>query len=168
MLTAQDQFKQAYEVCKAQAAVDGAFPEALMQHWFETAWDMCAEMIGLIYPPREITESITLDDCGNFTLSAIPAGEVRIFAGYQLLMILPPSLQRSRCDASLCCHCNLTARYMIGSTDPCQPIPPRFVQAVARVFTFLVENRGDSESNDQVLARCGALRFLSPDLTYVA
>ena len=168
MLTVQDQINQAYEVCKAQAAVDGAFPESLMRHWFEASWDLCAGMVGLIFPPQEISELIVIDHCGNFSLSHQPAGEVRIFAGYRLIMVLPPSLKRSRCDPGLCCFCHLSARYMIGALDPCAPIPPRFVQAVARLFTYIAENRGDTELDDQILGKCGALRFLSDDLTYVA
>ena len=169
MLTAaeQSQVDHVYSLCKMQAVVDGAFPEDLLRHWFESAWDVCANMVGLIFPARLIMEPIHLDHCGNFTLSHPPAGEVRIYDGYTLLMILPPSLQRSRCDPSLCCFCNLRAHYMIGSNDPCHAISPRFAQAVARLFTYMVENRGDTELDDHVLSKCGAMRFLADDVEYV-
>jgi len=158
---------EAFALCKLQAAVDDAFPDEVLRHWFEAAWDLCAEMIGLVFPAVSFVEPIRLDSEGRFTLSHRPSSEVRIYAGYTLVVILPPSLERSHCDRSLCCHCNLTAHYTVGSDDPCAALPPRFIQAVARLFTYMVENRGDVPLDDQVLGKCGALRFLSPDLTYV-
>lgn len=166
--TTQNQIDLAFEICKMQASTDDAFPDALLRHWFEAAWDLCAAMVGLVYPPREVSDRIVLDHHGNFALSHKPSGDVRIYAGYTLIAILPPSLVRTRCDPSLCCFCNLTARYMVGTDDPCGAISPRFVQAVARLFTFMVENRGDVQMDDQILGKSGALRFLSPDLLYVA
>jgi len=160
-----DPFEQAYEICKLQASVDGAFPELLMRHWFQASWDLCAAMIGLVYPRREIQEPIIVDNCGNFQLSFRPSSDVEIFDGYTLIMTLPPSLKRSWCDPALCCLCKPVARYTVGE-DICE-LSPRFVQAVARVFAYIVENRGDTELDDQVLGKCGALRFLSPDLAFV-
>jgi len=170
MLTAsqQAQVDQAFALCKMQASTDEAFPDELLRHWFEAAWNLCAEMVGLVFPARAVVEPICLDRCGNFTLSDQPSGDVRIYDGYTLIMILPPSLQRNRCQPSLCCYCNLSAHYTVGNDDPCDAIPPRFIQAVARLFTYMVENRGDTELNDQILGKCGALCFLSPDLDYVA
>jgi len=164
----QEQVNAAFALCKLQAATDGAFPDELLRHWFDAAWDLCAEMVGLVFPARAVVEPIFLDECGNFALSYPPASEVKIYAGYTLIAVLPPSLRRTWCDPSLCCHCNITAHYTVGNDDPCSAIPPRFVQGVARLFTYMVENRGDVEMNDQILGRCGALRFLSPDLAYVA
>jgi len=164
----QDQIDAAFALCKLQAATDEAFPDELLRHWFSAAWDLCAEMVGLVFPALAIVEPICIDECGNFTLRHQPSSDVKIFDGYTLLMVLPPSLRRSRCDPSLCCYCNLSAHYTVGNDAPCDEIPPRFIQAVARLFTYMVENRGDTELDDEILARCGALRFLSPDLEYVA
>jgi hypothetical protein len=58
----------------------------------------------------------------------------------------------------------VTAAYTYGS-DTCT-VPPRLVQAVARLFAYICETRGDVELDDQVLKKCGAFRFLGPDLTY--
>lgn len=165
MADERDQIAEAYEICKLQAATDSTFDEKLMRHWFGAAWDLCAEMIGLT-PPMEIEETVVIRADGSFVLSHEPTSEVRLFSGYTLVLILPPTLERSRCDPALCCFCNLVARYRIGQ-ETCE-LPPRFVQAVARVFAYIVENRGDSELDREVLAKCGALTFLGPDLMYVA
>jgi hypothetical protein len=159
------QYDKAYQICVLQASVDGAFDELLLRHWFEAAWMHCAEMVGLVYPAQQIKEPIIIDDFGNFRLSYEPSSEVRIYDGYTLVMVLPPSLLRSRCDPALCCFCNLTAQYTVGQ-DVCE-LPPSFVQAVARLFTYMVENRGDVEMDENVLSKCGALAFLSGQLTYV-
>jgi hypothetical protein len=45
-------------------------------------------------------------------------------------------------------------------------ISPRFVQAVARLFTYIAENRSGVELNEQILKKSGAFAFLGPDLTY--
>jgi len=163
----QERINNAFALCKLQAAADESFPDELLRHWFEAAWSLCAQMVGLVYPSQEIVEPIALDRRGAFTLSHQPSGCVRIYDGYTLLMTLPPSLVRTHCDPSLCCRCDLSAHYMIGSEDPCADISPRFVQAVARLFTYMVENRGDVPLDENILGKCGALRFLSPDLTYV-
>jgi len=167
MLSYEQQVESAYAICKWQAATDGAFPDDLTKHWFEAAWQKCAEMVGLIFPPLEVKEPIRLDRWGRFWLTHRPSSEVKIFAGYTLIAILPPSLQRSHCDPSLCCHCNLMAHYLVGSTDPCHVITPSFVQAVARLFTYLVENRGDVPMDDDVLSKCGAMTFLADQATFV-
>jgi hypothetical protein len=161
---AKDHIADAFAIAKLQAQCDGAFPEPLLRHWFEAAWQHCAEMVGFVYPAQEVREPISLRLDGSFTISHRPTGPVRIFAGYTLLMTLPPSLERTWCDPSLCCHCNLFAQYMIGE-DTCN-ISPSFVQAVARLFTYMVENRGDVEMDREILAKCGALTFLSGGLTY--
>jgi hypothetical protein len=168
MADEQDQIARIYALCKMQAVTDGAVDEPLLQHWFEAAFDLCAEEIGLIFPAQEIAEPIALDHRGSFHLSHQPSSEVRIFAGYTLLMVLPPSLERSWCDPSLCCHCNLTAHYTVGRDLACSRFPPRFVQAVCRVFTYLVSNRGEMPLDKAILGSSGALAFLSPDVLYVA
>jgi|SRR5215475_2294881 len=160
-----DQIEQAFELCKLHASVDGAFDEKLLRHWFEAAWDLCATFIGLT-PPTAIEERVIIRADGSFVLSHQPTGNVRFYSGYRLVTVLPPTLERSRCDPALCCFCDLTAKYMTGWAT-CE-VPPRFVQAVARVFAYIIENRGDSELDDQILGKSGALRFLSPDLQFVA
>ena len=168
MLSIEQQMDTAFAICKWQAATDGAFPEELLKHWFEAAWNLCAGMAGFVFPPFKIVEPIHLDHMGRFWLSHRPSSEVRIYAGYTLIAVLPPSLERTRYDPSLCCHCNLSAHYTVGNDDPCAAIPPRFVQAVARVFAYMVENRGDVAGDDDWLTKTGAMTFLSDDLLYVA
>lgn len=168
MLTANDAPKeiveQAFELAKAQASVDGAFSDALLMNWFRSAWDLCASMVGFTFPPQEITETIWLNERGRFHLTYRPTSEVKLWSGGTLLAVLPPSLDRSCCMPSLCCYCDLRAQYWIGE-DTCE-IPPRFLQAVARLFTYIAENRGDTELDPHVLMRCGAFAFLAPDVTY--
>lgn len=169
--TSEQHFRDAFEICKMQAASDGAFPEPLMEHWFKSAWDLCAQMIGFTYPPQQITETVIIHSNYHtrpwFRLSHKPSSEVKLYHGATLVMVLPPSLERSghwMCEPSLCCYCELRAIYMVGE-DTCD-ISPRFVQAVARLFTYIAENRGDVELDREVLAKCGALTWLGPDLTY--
>ena len=159
-----EQIANAYAICKMQASVDGAFAEPLLQHKFAAAWELCAAMVDM-EPAQEIMEKICIDECGNFRLSRQPTSDVQIYDRYTLVATFPPSLQRSRCDPALCCYCNLTAKYMIGESR-CD-IPSRFIQAVARLFDYMIENAGDTELDPQILGKCGALAFLSPDLTYV-
>jgi hypothetical protein len=164
----EKQFLDAYEICKLQASADGAFPEVLMEHWFRASWDLCASMIGFVYPPQQITETVVIRSDGSFRLSHEPSSEVKLYHGATLVMTLPPSLQRSgspMCEPSLCCYCDLRAIYTIGE-ETCE-MSPRFVQAVARLFTYIVENRGDVELDDQVLGKSGAKAWLGPDLEYV-
>src|SRR5262245_48376059 len=161
---ADTQIDDAFEFCKEYASADGAFDDGMLRLMFSAAWDLCAQMVGHD-PPRQVEEVFSLRDDGSFVLSYTPTSEVRIYAGYQLLAVLPPSLERSRCDRSLCCHCRLVAKYTTGK-DECE-YSSRFIQAVARLFAYMIENRGDSELDDQVLAKCGALAFLRPDLTFV-
>jgi len=165
----QDQIEAAYEICKLQAAADGTFDDKLMRHWFKAAWETCAQIDGLT-PPTQIEESITIRASdGGFTLSHEPTGPVEIYDNYRLVAVLPPSLERSRCDPAFCCLCNPWARYMTGQ-ESCE-ISARFIQAVARVFAYIVENRGDSlvpgtADMGAVLRESGAMAFLEPQ--YVA
>lgn len=160
------QLQSAFDFCKANASVDGAFPDALLRSYFDAAWQLCAEMIGY-EPPGQIQERIQIDDRGLFRLSRMPTGPVEVFAGYTRVAVLTsPFKGMGPCDPSLCCFCDLTVRYPVGSAS-CE-ISPRFLMAVARLFAYLVENRGDSEMDEQVLAKSGAKAFLAPDLTYAA
>lgn len=163
-----DQIEEAFELCKLQAATDDAFDEKLLRFWFRSAWDLCAAMSGWI-PRQEIEERIIIDDRGGFQLSYQPTSDVRIYSNYKLVAVIPPSLKMAPCDPGLCCFCDLIAKYTIGTGEPCE-IPPRFLQAVARLFAYMVENRGDAEtvglSQLGILQKSGALWFL-PDVTYV-
>jgi hypothetical protein len=70
----------------------------------------------------------------------------------------------NRCP-DLCCYCgDVIAVYAYGDSS-CN-ISPRFLQAVARLFTYIAENRGDVELNEQSLKKSGAFAFLGPNLTY--
>jgi len=159
----KDPISEAFELAKLQAATDGAFDERLLRFWFESAWEQCAAMVGFVWPPQEIRERIVIRADGSFRLSYRPSSEVRIYEGANLVMTLPRSLERSHCDPALCecCTCcGYTAHYWVGDQNLCQ-FPVGFVQAVARLFTFMVENRGDIQQDDRIMARCGALPFLS-------
>jgi len=173
--------EQAYEIAKLHAAVDGAFDERLLEHWFDAAWDACAAMVGITYPEERIQEPVSVAADGSLTLSHEPTSNVRFIAGGRLIAELPPNspcfLPRTdlddelgtcrMCCPSLCCHCNLVASYTTG-LSACEEIPSWFVQAVARLFTYIAENRGDTEMNEAVIAKCGAKAFLAPYLVYVA
>lgn len=180
----------AYEIAKAHAVVDGSYSEPLMRHWFAAAWDLCAQAVGLVYPARQVTETVFPNQRdGSLQLAGKPTGEVRLFSNGELVAVLPPnapqlnghrnldnpydhdSFESYACmPPSLCCYCILTAQYNIGQTiDPCgENFSPAFVQAVAQLFAFMVENRGDVKLDDQVLTRSGAKGWLAGGLTYIA
>lgn len=159
-----DPREQAYQLCKMQASVDCAYEEPLLRFWFESAWDLCADMVDLT-PFQEIKEPLQVNDCGRATLSYRPNGPVEILDGYTVVAVVPRPFDRILCySEGLCCLCMPYARYTIGQNG-CG-FPPRFIQAVARVFAYLVENHGDS-GDDHILTRCGAMSFLAPDVSYV-
>lgn len=159
----QSEIDRLYDLCKQQASVDGAFPEPLMQAWFQSAFDLCAAMVDF-YPPRQIEEKVIVRPDGTIRLSYWPSSDVKFYAGYRLILTLPKTLERSMCDPALCCYCDLTVRYTIGE-QTCG-IPPRFAQAVMRLFAYMCENRGDSEMDEHILKKSGAFAFIAPDLLY--
>lgn len=161
-----NEFDRAFELCKEQASIDGAVSEDLLRHWFQASWDLCAQMTGFVFPARQVTEPLTLDCYGKFHLSYRPSSEIKIYDGYRLVATFPANWQDSDCAPSLCCYCNLKAQYTVGQ-DACE-VSPTFLQAVARVFTYICENRGDTELDEAVLGKSGAKVFLNQDLTYVA
>jgi hypothetical protein len=161
-----DQVERAFELCKLQASADGAFDEGLMRQWFDSAWALCAAMVNLT-PPTPIEEKIIINpENGSFFLSHVPTPgtDVEVYDKYQLVATIPASLIRQPC-ANLCCLCDPWVKYMTGQQS-CE-VSPTFIMAVMRLFAYMVENRGDSELDREVLAKCGALTFLSPDLCYV-
>lgn len=166
-----DLYLKAFEICKLQASADGAFPDVLLEHWFKASWDLCVSMVGYVGPAQAITEKVIIRQDGSFRLSHRPTSEIKLYNGATLVAVFPPSLEMSDrwlCRPSLCCYCDLIAQYRIGDDDPCKDeMSPRFVQAVARLFTYICENRGDVELDDQVLGKCGAKAFLGADLAYV-
>jgi hypothetical protein len=175
-------YEDAYAIAKLHAATDGAFDERLTQHWFAAAWETCASAIGMDMP-GQVTESVTVDAWGTIKLSHKPTSEVRLYANGRLVMIIPPNspmLNGSRnlpnpyahedadfCAPALCCLAGcLQALYSVGSQS-CG-VSPSFVQAVARLFAYMVENRGDVKIDDQILSNSGAKGFLAPHMTYIA
>jgi len=180
MANAPDPLASAYEIAKLHAAVDGAFDEKLMRHWFGAAWALCAQYAGIVFPAARIDELVSIGADGALTLSQTPSSDVRFYAGGKLVATLPPGSPcfqpRSEADdfagcrmccPDLCCYCDLRASYTAGMGAGCDDLPPGIVQAVARVFAYIVENRGDAELDEHVLGKCGAKAFLSPYLTYV-
>jgi hypothetical protein len=180
-------YEDAYEIAKLQASTDGAFDERLTRHWFAAAWETCASAIGMV-PPGQITETVNVDGWGNIKLSGKPTSDVKLYANGALVAVLPPNapqldghrnldnpyayndINSIACmPPSLCCYCSLTAQYSVGHrTDPCGEFSPSFVQAVARLFAYMVENRGDVKIDDQILTNSGAKGFLAPNMTYIA
>lgn len=186
-----DPFEDAYEIAKLHAATDGAFDERLMRHWFDAAWQLCSEAIGLDYPARQVNETVPVNADGTVSLTGKPTGDVKLYANGSLVAVLPPNAPtltghrdlpnpyanpsddwswRLRCSPSLCCYCYLQAVYDVGQRlDPCRDqFSPTFVQAVARLFAYMVENRGDVKVDDQVLTNSGAKGFLASHMTYIA
>jgi hypothetical protein len=176
----------AYEIAKLHAAVDASFDERLTWQWFQASWEICAEAAGFIYPARQVTESVTPNRDGTVQLTGRPTSEVRLFSNGVLVAVLPPNapeLSGHRalrnpyayndddmwwCSPALCClNGCLQAQYSIGE-NVCGDMPARFLQAVNQVFAHIVENRGDTKLDDQILTRSGAKGFLAADLTYVA
>lgn len=160
-----------FEIAKLQAATEGSFDERMLRHFYAAAWELCADMIGGFSPAKEMRENVCPSPIdGVIRLSAQPSGPVRFYSGVQLVATVPPNSVvlggNAGCMVPLCCYCNLVAYYPTGR-DLCD-VPARFKQAVARVFTYMVENRGDVEMDEAVLCKCGAIAFLRPDLTYVA
>jgi len=186
------EYEEAFQIAKLQAATDGTFDEPLLRHWFDAAWELCSAAVGLSFPGREISEQVAVNPNGTARLSHKPSGQVRLYSCNTLVAVLPansPMIGTSAsrlpnpytgfgegrgdwyltCGISLCCYCELTAKYMTGSTEPCSPMPATFVQAVARLFTYMVENRGDDSNMDpSILSRSGAKAFLSGQMTYLA
>jgi hypothetical protein len=146
-------------------------------------------MIDFQYPPRQTREVVHQRSDGSIRLLHSPTSEVKFYAGPDLVAVLPPNSpcfeygrarERSATDdlifgtdlregcnrcPDLCCYCgDVIAVYTYG--DAGCTISPRFVQAVARLFTYIAENRGDVELDDQVLKKSGAFAFLGPNLTF--
>jgi hypothetical protein len=174
MDAAVDPRLSAYQFCKEHAAVDNAYSEPTTWQWFNAAWDLCANHIGLIYPPMQIREDVQIDPrTGAIRLSYEPSSAVNFFADGRLVASLPPNSPCFGPDRyalqcpSLCCYGCARAVYTVGEDFGCNNIPAWFVQAVAQVFAFLAENRGDVQREPQLLARCGALSFLSVRTLYV-
>jgi hypothetical protein len=175
-------YEDAYAIAKLHAAVDGAFDERLTRHWFDAAWEQCASAVGMV-PAGQITETVNVDAWGNVKLSGKPTSAVKLYANGRLVMVLPPTApvfsghrnlpnpyqheDVDICMPALCCLAGcLQAVYSVGQQD-CG-YPPSFVQAVARVFAYIAENRGDVKIDDQVLTNSGAKGFLAPHMTYIA
>lgn len=187
---AEPAMAKCFEICKLHASTDGAFDDKLTVHWFQAAFDLCADFAGLIYPPRKIRESVVMDYRGRIHLSHPPSSKVQFVRGPNLVAELPPDspclqgapnncgyysdpliwgYDRSCCPAALC-ECMgspITAIYWTGSIDCNDEFPAMFVQAVARVFAFICENRGDTQLNELTLQRCNAMTFLQRYVTFV-
>jgi hypothetical protein len=166
----QKEIEAAYQIVKLHAAVDGAFVEPLMRHWFEAAWAICADFTDFIYPPQQISETVPVDEnTGQVRLSHEPSGPVKVFSGARYIMTLPKDSRvfggPIPSPMDLCCFCNLMVQYQVGEEGECGRVPASFVQAVARVFAYIVENRGDVEMDPQILSKSGAIAFL--DVVYI-
>lgn len=166
-----DPLGDAYAIAKEHAVVEGAFSERLMRHWFEAAWGMCAESVGLIFPSQRIDEWVAVNPItGGIPLSYPPTSDVELYLGARRVALLKPSAPclngMGSCWDVPCCERALRAIYWAGE-DFNGAVPPRFLQAVCRLFTYICENRGDVPLDEAVLGKSGAKAFLNPDLTYV-
>jgi hypothetical protein len=80
-----DPLADVYALCKLQASVDGAFPDALMRHWFDAAWDLCAVMIDFHYPPQQTRETVHQRLNGTIRLLHTPTSDVKFYVGPDLV-----------------------------------------------------------------------------------
>jgi hypothetical protein len=172
---AEPALASAYEFCLLHAAIDDALPEELTKQWFLNIFDICADYVGLDWPPRRIRETVYMDQRGRIHLSGKPGTSVKFYRGPNLVAELPPdspclqgspnncayddsSLWRSQpsCCPPALCDCQgtpMTAVYETGTGVGCGNgangagggLPPWFLQGVAHVFAWVCENRGDSE-----------------------
>jgi len=166
-----DPLADAYALAKEHAVVEGAFSETLMRHWFEASWALCAAATGLIFPSQRIDEWVAVDPITGFIpLSYPPTSTVEIYAGARKVAVLAPSAPcltgQGSCWDVPCCEQQLRAIYWTGE-DFNGAVPPLFLQAVLRVFTFICENRGEVQLDEAILGKSGAKAFLSSRLPYV-
>lgn len=153
--------KPLYEVAKANAVTDGAFPELLLEHYFLAAFDRVLSFCGTSYPQRTIREPVgVIPYDGWIVLSQPVTGMVRFWNGTTVLALLPAVRGRVRATSILCCQCCLAAEYEIG-VDICS-LPPATGHAIVRLFTYMVENRGDGGADEGSLSKSGAKDFLWP------
>ena len=159
-----------FELCKLQAATAGAFSETLLQHFYKAAFQHCAKFVGWSSPVEQVREQVSVRGDGSIQLSKRPSGEVLLMAGAQVIDRLPRPETRvlDPKHRAWCCHCFLQASYTVGF-DLCNVdcLPEDFKQAVCRVFAYLVENRGESPQDGQLMRRSGAIDWLRPYLTTV-
>ena len=121
--------------------------------------------------PRTITEMVPVNqEYGTIALSYRPSSPVTLKDGYRVVTILPPNAPCITGEGGcpeVCCFCWLHATYTVGEDLGCDGVPPRFVQAVAQLFAYIVENRGDTAMQPYLLYQSGAHAFLAPEVTYV-
>lgn len=163
-----------FALCKLQAATDGAFPEALLAHFYQVALTHCARYVGWgDGRVEQVRERVQADPFnGSLTLTRRPDTEVLLTSGPQFVAVIPKEQVHGRMIdgcGEWCCYCWLTASYSVGR-DICDPCcrGPEFDQAVMRVFAFLVEHRGDETAGgNEIVSRSGAITFLRPYLTTI-
>lgn len=153
-----------FDLCKLQSDTAGAFDDALLRHWYEAALLKVLQFIGRNGPVEQVTEPVMLKGDGSIQLSKRPSSDVRLTSGASVVATVPmPDSRLLPCNRDLCCYCHLVAHYSTGYDNDPACLPADIKQAVCRVFTWIVENRGD-ETQTEVIKNSGAKSFLMPYL----
>src|SRR5262245_20807256 len=83
--------ERAFQFCLLNAPIGDAFPEALTRTWFDACFTLCAEFVGLIWPPRKVKTQTSMDPRrGLIHLNPPPSGPVQFWKGPFLIATLPP------------------------------------------------------------------------------
>lgn len=170
-LSPGDALAEAYAIAKEHAVVEGAFSERLLKAWFDAAWCLCSAQVGLIFPEQKIDEWVTMDPMTGFIrLTYPPSSSVDLYVGARRVAVLSPAAPcltgTGSCWEVPCCEQSLRAIYTTGE-DFNGAVPPCFLQAVCRVFTYICENRGEVPMDEALLGKSGAKAFLNADMAYV-
>lgn len=154
-----------YDLCLLQADTAGAFDEKLLRHWYEAAVLKVLQFIARTGPVQNITETVVVRGDGTIRLNNTPSSDVKLTSGASLVALVPQPAGRDIDERhrGWCCYCHLQAHYTVGYCDDPETMPPDIKQAVCRVFTYMVENRGE-EDRRRMMTASGAIDFLRPYL----
>lgn len=154
----------AFEIVRLNAATDG-LPPRLERAWFDAAFARCAQQVGLEIPARQYREEVVMRGDGTVQLAHTPTSPVQFYSGPALLATVPGGSRVIRLAVALCCYGCVTARYTYG-VNVCD-LDPLFLEAVARLFAYICENRGDTGADPNLIQQSGAAAFLQAGTTYV-
>ena len=103
---------------------------------------------------------------GTIRLEHAPTSDVKLTSGASLVALVPQPDGRDidQRHRGWCCYCHLQAHYTIGHCVEPELLPPDIKQAVCRVLTYMVENRGE-EDQRRMMSRSGAIVFPRPYLS---
>lgn len=155
-----------FDLCKLQADTAGAFEDALLRHWYEAAVLKVLTFIDRRGPVQNISEQVVVRGDGTIRLKHVPTSDVKLMSGASLIAVVPQPAGRDIDERhrGWCCYCHLMAHYTIGHCDDPDSLDADIKQAVCRVFTYMVENRGE-EDRRRMMTASGAIDFLRPYLS---